>query len=166
MRMTTFQIVATMAAIAAGCQLTRWLPFLLFPENKTPPKVVQYLGRVLPAAMLYYRVQDPLVQVQEKTQEMTAEQINAEIARIAELYHMEKDKVTEYVSRDNIKKDVEVEAAMKLVRDSAKITDKKPETDDKKPEAAKPAKKTTARKTTKKAAEEPKAEPEVAPEAK
>ena len=96
----------------------------------------------------------------------TDEQINAEIARIAELYHMEKDKVTEYVSRDNIKKDVEVEAAMKLVRDSAKITDKKPETDDKKPEAAKPAKKTTARKTTKKAAEEPKAEPEAAPEAK
>lgn len=36
-------------------------------------------ARVLPAAMLYYRVQDPLVQVQEKTQEMTAEQINAEI---------------------------------------------------------------------------------------
>ena len=96
----------------------------------------------------------------------TDEQINAEIARIAELYHMEKDKVTEYVSRDNIKKDVEVEAAMKLVRNSAKITDKKPETDDKKPDAAKPAKKTTARKTTKKAAEEPKAEPEAAPEAK
>ena len=41
-----------MAAIAAGCQLTRWLPFLLFPENKTPPKVVQYLGRVLPPATM------------------------------------------------------------------------------------------------------------------
>ena len=49
--MTPFQIAATMLAIAAGCQLTRWLPFLLFPENKTPPKVVQYLGRVLPAAI-------------------------------------------------------------------------------------------------------------------
>ena len=50
--MTPFQIVAAMLAIAAGCQLTRWLPFLLFPENKTPPKVVQYLGRVLPPATM------------------------------------------------------------------------------------------------------------------
>ena len=46
------KIAATMLAIAAGCQLTRWLPFLLFPENKTPPKVVQYLGRVLPPATM------------------------------------------------------------------------------------------------------------------
>ena len=52
MHMTPFQIIATMAAVAAGCQLTRWLPFLLFPENKTPPKVVQYLGRVLPPATM------------------------------------------------------------------------------------------------------------------
>ena len=50
--MTPFQIAATMLAIAAGCQLTRWLPFLLFPENKMPPKVVQYLGRVLPPATM------------------------------------------------------------------------------------------------------------------
>ena len=50
--MTTFQIVATMAAIAAGWQLTRWLPFWLFPESREPPPVVTYLGRVLPAAVM------------------------------------------------------------------------------------------------------------------
>ena len=52
MPLTPFQIIATMLAVAAGCPLTRWLPFLLFPENKTPPKVVQYLGRVLPPATM------------------------------------------------------------------------------------------------------------------
>ena len=30
-------------ALAAGTQLTRWLPFWLFPENKEPPAVVAYL---------------------------------------------------------------------------------------------------------------------------
>lgn len=39
-------------AVAAGTQLTRWLPFLLFPENRTPPAWVSYLGKVLPPAMM------------------------------------------------------------------------------------------------------------------
>ena len=39
-------------ATAAGIQLTRWLSFLLFPENKTPPRIVFYLGHVLPPAMM------------------------------------------------------------------------------------------------------------------
>lgn len=29
---------------------TRFLPFLVFPKGKTPPKFVQYLGKVLPCA--------------------------------------------------------------------------------------------------------------------
>ena len=37
---------------AAGIQLTRWLSFILFPENKEPPQVVLYLGKVLPPAMM------------------------------------------------------------------------------------------------------------------
>ncbi len=32
--------------------MTRWLPFLLFPEAKQPPAVVAYLGKVLPPAMM------------------------------------------------------------------------------------------------------------------
>lgn len=39
-------------AVAAGAQLTRWLPFLLFPENRRPPAVVTDLGRLLPPAMM------------------------------------------------------------------------------------------------------------------
>lgn len=50
--MTQMQILITVLALAAGTQLTRWLPFWLFPDQKEPPKVVLYLGRVLPAASM------------------------------------------------------------------------------------------------------------------
>ena len=36
----------------AGTQITRWLPFWLFPENKRPPAWVTDLGKVLPAATM------------------------------------------------------------------------------------------------------------------
>lgn len=52
MRMTSVQALITILAIAAGTQLTRWLPFWLFPEKKDPPAVVLYLGKVLPPAMM------------------------------------------------------------------------------------------------------------------
>ena len=46
------QTLAIIVALAAGVQLTRWLPFWLFPENKQPPAIVTFLGRVLPAATM------------------------------------------------------------------------------------------------------------------
>ena len=52
MYLTPFQTLVMILAVAAGTQITRWLPFWLFPENKEPPPVVTYLGRVLPAAMM------------------------------------------------------------------------------------------------------------------
>lgn len=52
MRLNAFQTAVTILALAAGTQLTRWLPFWLFPENKEPPAVVTYLGRVLPPACM------------------------------------------------------------------------------------------------------------------
>ena len=52
MQMTTMQLFLMVLALAAGVQLTRWLPFWLFPESKRPPALVEYLGRVLPAAMM------------------------------------------------------------------------------------------------------------------
>ena len=52
MYLTPMQAFLILAAVSAGTQLTRWLPFWLFPENKKPPAVVAYLGRVLPAAMM------------------------------------------------------------------------------------------------------------------
>ena len=50
--MTFWQAALIILAVTLGTQLTRWLPFWLFPENREPPKVVTYLGRVLPAAMM------------------------------------------------------------------------------------------------------------------
>lgn len=52
MGLTTAQTVVIILVVALGTQITRWLPFLLFPENKEPPKVVSYLGNVLPPAMM------------------------------------------------------------------------------------------------------------------
>ena len=52
MQMTTMETLATIVALAVGVQLTRWIPFWLFPEKKEPPAVVAYLGQVLPAAMM------------------------------------------------------------------------------------------------------------------
>lgn len=52
MHLTPLQAFLLIAAVSAGTQLTRWLPFWLFPEHKKPPAVVSYLGRVLPAAMM------------------------------------------------------------------------------------------------------------------
>lgn len=48
--MTNGQMLLTVLALAAGVQLTRWLPFLLFRGE--PPAVVTYLGRVLPCATM------------------------------------------------------------------------------------------------------------------
>ena len=56
MYLTPFQTIVMILAVAAGTQLTRWLPFWLFPENREPPPVVTYLGRVLPAAVMGLRV--------------------------------------------------------------------------------------------------------------
>lgn len=39
-------------SMAAGTILTRFLPFLLFPEDKKMPGYVEYLGRVLPYATM------------------------------------------------------------------------------------------------------------------
>jgi len=52
MCLTAIQTLLMILAIAAGAQLTRWLPFVLFPETQQPPTVVTYLGRVLPPAMM------------------------------------------------------------------------------------------------------------------
>lgn len=52
MIMTPFQIVIMTLALAAGVVITRFVPFILFPENKEVPKTVQYLGSVLPPAVI------------------------------------------------------------------------------------------------------------------
>ncbi|NMM97284.1 branched-chain amino acid transporter permease [Bifidobacterium olomucense] len=51
MTMTIWQGVITIVAVVIGTMLTRFLPFIVFPESKQPPRIVEYLGAVLPYAM-------------------------------------------------------------------------------------------------------------------
>ena len=39
------------AGALLGTMVTRFLPFLIFPEGKEPPEFIQYLGKVLPYAV-------------------------------------------------------------------------------------------------------------------
>ena len=50
--MTTLEIAALVAVMAVVTFLTRALPFLLFGRGGEPPKVVLYLGRFLPPAVI------------------------------------------------------------------------------------------------------------------
>ena len=50
--MTILEITAMVAVMAAATFLTRALPFLLFGRGGEPPKVVLYLGRFLPPAVI------------------------------------------------------------------------------------------------------------------
>ena len=40
------------AGALLGTLVTRFLPFLIFPEGKEPPEFIQYLGKVLPYAVI------------------------------------------------------------------------------------------------------------------
>ncbi len=49
--MTVTQQLITIAVVALGTMLTRFLPFLIFPEGKPTPKYIQYIGKALPPAV-------------------------------------------------------------------------------------------------------------------
>lgn len=50
--LTTGQAIVGIAVMAGVTFLTRALPFLLFDRGDSPPKVILYLGRVLPPAVI------------------------------------------------------------------------------------------------------------------
>ncbi|USK68621.1 branched-chain amino acid transporter permease [Peribacillus asahii] len=50
--MSLDQQMITIGMVVLGTLLTRFIPFLIFPAGKTPPSYVQYLGNVLPLAVL------------------------------------------------------------------------------------------------------------------
>lgn len=52
MELSAAETLITIGAIALGTMLTRFLPFLLFPEHRKPPETIRYLGTVLPPAMM------------------------------------------------------------------------------------------------------------------
>ena len=49
--MTLTQQIITIAVVVLGTMVTRFLPFIVFPSGKPTPKYIQYLGKVLPAAV-------------------------------------------------------------------------------------------------------------------
>lgn len=49
--MTVTEQIITVAMVVLGTAVTRFLPFLIFPAGKPTPKYIQYLGKVLPAAV-------------------------------------------------------------------------------------------------------------------
>lgn len=50
--MTDLQIALSIAVMAVMTFLTRALPFLLFGRDREPPKVILYLGKFLPPAVI------------------------------------------------------------------------------------------------------------------
>ncbi len=50
--MSRLQALVLLCIVAAVTALTRFLPFLLFPKGKETPPLLQYLGRVLPGAIV------------------------------------------------------------------------------------------------------------------
>ena len=49
--MTLTQQIITIGLCIAGTMLTRFLPFIIFRENKETPAFIQYIGRYLPSAV-------------------------------------------------------------------------------------------------------------------
>ncbi|BCJ94581.1 hypothetical protein acsn021_21500 [Anaerocolumna cellulosilytica] len=52
MNLTTGENFLFFGIISITTILIRFLPFLLFPENKKTPKYIEYLGRVLPFTII------------------------------------------------------------------------------------------------------------------
>lgn len=52
MPISPMRSICIILAVAAVTFITRLLPFAVFPRDKQIPKVVQYLGKVLPPAVI------------------------------------------------------------------------------------------------------------------
>lgn len=50
--MSLTEQIITIAMVILGTMLTRFLPFILFPDNRPTPKIVQKIGKLLPSAIL------------------------------------------------------------------------------------------------------------------
>ena len=52
MTLNVTQQIIIIAMVVLGTMLTRFLPFIVFPSGKPTPYYVQYLGKVLPTAVI------------------------------------------------------------------------------------------------------------------
>ena len=49
--MTVTQQIITIGLCVLGTMLTRFLPFIIFSENRATPEFIQYIGKYLPSAV-------------------------------------------------------------------------------------------------------------------
>jgi len=49
---TTLQALAIIAILALGTAMTRFLPFVFFPNAASAPRYITYLGKMLPTAAI------------------------------------------------------------------------------------------------------------------
>ena len=50
--MTITEQIITIGLCVLATMLTRFLPFIVFPQSKTPPEAVLKIGKMLPPAMM------------------------------------------------------------------------------------------------------------------
>lgn len=50
--MTEFHAIVIIAVVSAVTLALRFLPFLIFRENRKTPAIIEYLGKVLPCAIM------------------------------------------------------------------------------------------------------------------
>lgn len=50
--MSDVQFIIIVLVLALSVQFTRWFPFLVFGKSSKLPPIIDYLGKVLPAAMM------------------------------------------------------------------------------------------------------------------
>lgn len=50
--MTLTEQIITIGVVILGTMITRFLPFIIFPEGKQPPEFISYLSKVLPSAVI------------------------------------------------------------------------------------------------------------------
>ena len=50
--MNVTQQIIIVSMVILGTVLTRFVPFIVFPSGKPTPKYIQYLGKVLPSAVI------------------------------------------------------------------------------------------------------------------
>jgi len=54
MQMTQTQLIITILLIILGTMFTRFISFIVFPPSKPVPSFINYLGNVLPKAMMSF----------------------------------------------------------------------------------------------------------------
>lgn len=50
--MSDWQFLLITGLLALATMITRFVPFLIFGKKQKTPKIIEYLGKVLPAAMM------------------------------------------------------------------------------------------------------------------